>query len=116
MVTREHLPLLRRGGIPDVVNVRDLFGLEKLICPTTGNSRMEAMRELPVVPTCRTYQRLCRRANHKHISAHPASVRGALRDRYERWGGMRWTRQRRARGRITGRFSVSGRSAQDERR
>ncbi len=31
------------------------------------------------------------RANHLHISAHPASARGAYRDRHDTRGGMRWT-------------------------
>ena len=46
---------------------------------TTGNPRMVAVRELPVVPICRRQARLCRRANQKHLPAHPASARGAFR-------------------------------------
>jgi hypothetical protein len=33
------------------------------------------MRNLPVVPICRSYQRLPRRANQKHRPAHPASTK-----------------------------------------
>jgi len=35
--------------------------------------------------------RLCRRANQLHWFPRPASIRGAFRDRHERWCGMRWT-------------------------
>jgi hypothetical protein len=49
---------------------------------------------------------------------HPA--RGAYRDRHGRWGGMRWTRERCARGCFAGRAVESGfvskTSAQDEQR
>src|ERR1700744_1646994 len=36
---------------------------------------------------------LHRRANQVHISARPASARGAYRDRHDTRGGMRWTRR-----------------------
>jgi hypothetical protein len=46
----------------------------------TGSSRMDAMRDLPVAPPCRTQSRLPRRANHEHLSTHPAALkRGASR-------------------------------------
>jgi hypothetical protein len=56
-------------------------------CPT-GNFRMHAMRELPVVPICRRCQRLLRRANHNDALAHPASMkRDVSADRHDTWGG-----------------------------
>jgi hypothetical protein len=56
-------------------------------CPT-GNFRMHAMRELPVVPICRRCPRLPRRANHNDALAHPASVkRDVSADRHDTWGG-----------------------------
>ena len=49
---------------------------------------MHPMRELPVVPICRTYQRLRRRANHNDALAHPASMkRDVSADRHDTWGG-----------------------------
>ena len=58
-----------------------------ITCPT-GNFRMHAMRELPVVPICRTYSRLLRRANHNDALAHPASMkRDVSADRHDTWGG-----------------------------
>ena len=55
--------------------------------------------------------------NQRHNSPVSSSLRGAYRDRHGRWDGMRWTRQRRARGVFAGRFSVSeSLAAQDERR
>ena len=45
----------------------------------TGNSRMHAMRQLPVVPICRMGSRLRRRANQNHLLAHPASMKRGVR-------------------------------------
>jgi hypothetical protein len=39
-------------------------------------SRMHPMRNLSVVPTCRTHSRLPRRTNHNQPLAHPASMKG----------------------------------------
>jgi hypothetical protein len=50
----------------------------QLVC-ATSNARMPAMFDSPVVPKCRTRLSLRRRANQKHLLAHPASARGALR-------------------------------------
>jgi hypothetical protein len=36
---------------------------------------MRLMPKLPVVPICRTHQRLLRRANHGDALAHPASMK-----------------------------------------
>ena len=56
-------------------------------CPT-GNFRMRAMHKVPVVPICRRYLRLLRRANHNDALAHPASVkRDVSADRHDTWGG-----------------------------
>ena len=37
--------------------------------------RIFAMRKLPVVPICRSYRRLRRRANQNDLLAHPASMK-----------------------------------------
>src|SRR5580692_4103251 len=57
---------------------------------------MHAMRKLPVVPICRTYRRLRRRANHNDPLAHPASMKRDVRAVVTtRGAGMRWTRMAR---------------------
>ena len=62
----------------------------------TGNSRMHAMRQLPVVPICRMCSRLLRRANHNDPLAHPASMKRDVRAVVTtRGAGMRWTRMAR---------------------
>src|SRR5258708_5719972 len=49
---------------------------------------MRAMSNLPVVPICRRYFRLRRRANHNDLLAHPAPMkRDVSADRHEPWGG-----------------------------
>jgi hypothetical protein len=53
--------------------------------------------------------------NQLYNSAVPFRTRG-VGHRHERWNGMRWTRQRRARRMIAGRFAVSDHRAPDERR
>ena len=92
-------------GPPSLNRRRNSRGMDKRAhhCPT-GNSRMWAMRKLPVVlPICRMRARLRRRANHWHVFPHPASMkRGVTADRHERWGGMRWTRRCRVRMRSQG--------------
>src|SRR5690348_9185314 len=58
-----------------------------LRCPA-GNSRILPMRKLPVVPICRRYFRLPRRANHHDLLAHPAPMkRDVSADRHDTWGG-----------------------------
>ena len=53
----------------------------------TGNSRMLAMRKLPVV-ICRAHLRLRRRANRHDVLAQPASMkRDVSADRHDTWGG-----------------------------
>jgi hypothetical protein len=43
------------------------------------------MRKLPVVLICRRQHALRRSNDTLHIDAVPCSIRGALRDRHERW-------------------------------
>src|ERR1700675_1286134 len=57
---------------------------------------MRAMRKLPVVPICRRYRRLRRRANQNDLLAHPASMKRDVRAVVTtREAGMRWTRMAR---------------------
>jgi hypothetical protein len=49
------------------------------------NGRMHVMRKLPVVPICRTSWPLRCRANQNEHPRVPPPIRGALRDRHERW-------------------------------
>ena len=57
---------------------------------------MHPMRKLPVVPICRTYPRLLRRANQNDLLAHPASMKRDVRAIVTtRGAGMRWTRRAR---------------------
>jgi hypothetical protein len=82
-----------------------------LRCPS-GKSRHRSVQPLPRKYSC---------FQPTQISAITAAVssllRGAYRDRHERWGGMRWTRQRRARTRSQGGLRpVSDQRAPDERR
>ena len=57
---------------------------------------MRAMRKLPVVPICRRYRRLRRRANQNDLLAHPASMKRDVRAIVTtREAGMRWTRKAR---------------------
>ena len=53
-------------------------------CPT-GNARMSVMRKLPVVLICRMRMALPETPNQLHIRSVPPRLRGALRDRHERW-------------------------------
>ncbi len=54
-------------------------------CPMSGRPLMPAMRKLPVVLICRMPVGLPKTPNQPHISRRPASSRGALRGRHERW-------------------------------
>ncbi len=57
---------------------------------------MHAMWKLPVVPICRRYRRLRRRANQNDPLAHPASMKRDVRAVVTtREVGMRWTRMAR---------------------
>jgi hypothetical protein len=54
----------------------------------SGNSRIRALRKLPVVPICRRETRLRRRANQNDLLAHPASMkRDVTANRHDTWGG-----------------------------
>jgi hypothetical protein len=57
--------------------------LRQVICPT-GSSRMRVMRNLPVVPMCRSRRILIAPPNQRQHPARPALTGGALRDRHER--------------------------------
>jgi hypothetical protein len=56
---------------------------------------MGVMRNLPVVPICRSRRILIAPPNHQHSPARPVLEKRALRGRHERGGGMRWTLWRR---------------------
>jgi hypothetical protein len=56
------------AGIRNLSQLQTFGSLLARTCPT-GNFRMHLMRELPVVPICRRYQRLRRRANHNDARA-----------------------------------------------
>jgi hypothetical protein len=60
--------------------------------------------------------RFPRRANHLYKLAPSRSEQRGVGHRHERWDGMRWTRQRRARLRSQGGFRERLCSVQDERR
>ena len=72
-------------------------------------------RDLPRPVLFAKIFRLRRRANQKYNHRRLIPPRGDVGHRHERWDGMRWTRQRRARLGLQGGSSVSDRSAQDER-
>ena len=74
-----------------------------------------ANHRLPVQPPCTKYSAFFFTQIIGITSAVPLPGRG-VGHRHERWSGMRWTRQRRARFRIAGRFSVSDFERADERR
>jgi len=60
-------------------------GCQVLPVEGIGRSLMLAMRKLPVVLICRRPVALPKTPNQPHISRRPASSRGALRGRHERW-------------------------------
>jgi len=90
-------------GLPrstDVVGrivIRRYESIRWRVAPSAaGNSCMRAMRKLPVVPICRRYRRLRRRANQNDLLAHPASMKRDVRAVVTtREAGMRWTRRAR---------------------
>ena len=73
-------------------------------------------RDLPCPVFAEKIFRLRRRANQKYNRRRLIPSRGDVGHRHERWDGMRWTRQRRARLGLQGGSSVSDCSASDERR
>ena len=72
--------------------------------------------DLPCPVSAEKIFRLRRRANQKYNRRRLIPSRGDVGHRHERWDGMRWTRQRRARLELQGGSSVSDCSASDERR
>ena len=69
----------------------------KLICPVQPClQKYSASREPQITPTTPAIRPEKRGVGHRH----------------ERWGGLRWTRQRQARKMFAGRASVSERRAQ----
>src|SRR6516165_5301555 len=66
-------------------------------------ARNDGEARLPVVPMCRIPTGIAVNPKSERSSLHPASCRGAFRDRHERGGGMRWTRY------VTRRMTYRGR-------
>jgi hypothetical protein len=94
--TRDVIPGWSKGPDPES---RD-SGFIAARCPgmTTGRRQaldtlFIALRDLPVVPMCRSSVKLCLTPNRIYIPSIP-SRRGAFRDRHGRWNGMRWTQRR----------------------
>jgi hypothetical protein len=73
-------------GRPIASNGMLAFGFAPVMHWSGGrNVRMHVMRKLPVVPICRTLWPLRCRANQNEHPRIPPPIRGALRDRHERW-------------------------------
>src|SRR3954454_23413425 len=60
----------------------------------------------PVHPSYKKYSAFAVGQITSTSSPHPGPKRGAYHDRHERWAGMRWTPQRRARDEIAGLVEV----------